>query len=620
MRGRLRALSRCKTMTGAFVLALFEVRREAVLRAARRNLAAFRKSRPLGAALERKEVLQMKICVVGAGAIGGLLAAKLARAARRSSVVARGAHLAAIRADGLTLIEAGADVRRKSRRRAHRRSRPAGSRHPRHQGASGRGRRPPSSRRLWAEKTMVLTAQNGIPWWYFFKHGGPHEGGGSRASIPAGSSPRICRSTAFIASVVYPAAEIAAPGVIRHIEGNRFSLAEIDGTKSERVERVSPRPLRARASRRRSSRDVRAEIWTKLWGNLSFNPISALTHATLEDICRFAPTRALAAEMMREAQAVGEALGVRFRISIDKRIAGAEAVGAHKTSMLQDVEAGRAIEADALLGSVIELGALAGVATPHLDAVYALVKLLAQTLAARERQARDHARVSRRSRESREEVMTATPHPAKSLGRRRPTKPSRSPRPARRRSPSGSCARSTKETIATLNGFGIGRGDRVAIVLPNGPEMAAAFIAIASRRDRGAAQSGLQRRRVRILHGATSRPRRWSSKPAATSPAIEVARRSSASLVLTLTPARRQGAGDFALVGRRAAQAAQPGDRRARRHRADPAHVGHDLAAEDRAAVAAQCRDLGRQHRAHARSFARPIAASTSCRCSTSTG
>jgi len=126
--------------------------------------------------------------------------------------------------------------------------------------------------------------------------------------------------------------------------------------------------------------DIRAELWTKLWGNLSFNPISALTHATLEDLCRYQPTRDLVAEMMREAQTVGEALGIRFRIPIEKRIAGGEAVGKHKTSMLQDVEAGRALEADALIGSVIELGRITSIATPHLDTVYALVKLLNKML------------------------------------------------------------------------------------------------------------------------------------------------------------------------------------------------------------------------------------------------
>ena len=167
--------------------------------------------------------------------------------------------------------------------------------------------------------------------------------------------------------------------MFRQIEGHRFTLGELDGVKSERVERVAASFARA-GFKAPVSADLRTEIWTKLWGNLSFNPISALTHATLQDICRFPQTRALVAEMMKEAQAVGEALDIRVRISIEKRIAGAEAVGAHKTSMLQDVEHGRALEADALIGSVIELARLAGVATPHLDAVYALVKLLGETL------------------------------------------------------------------------------------------------------------------------------------------------------------------------------------------------------------------------------------------------
>jgi 2-dehydropantoate 2-reductase len=183
-----------------------------------------------------------------------------------------------------------------------------------------------------------------------------------------------------IASIVYPAAEIERPGVIRHIEGNRFSLAEIDGSKSERILRVSETLGRA-GFKAPVVGDIRAEIWTKLWGNSSFNPISALTHATLEDICKFGLTRALAADIMREVQAIGEALGIRFRIPLEKRIAGAEAVGAHKTSMLQDIESGRPIEADALLGSVIKLGHIVNVATPHLDTVYAVVKLLGETLA-----------------------------------------------------------------------------------------------------------------------------------------------------------------------------------------------------------------------------------------------
>ena len=321
----------------------------------------------------------MKICVVGAGAIGGLLAAKLARAGEEVGVVARGAQLRAIRAEGLTLIEA--DARFTVQIAASERIADLGPQDlvvlgvKAHQLAAV----VPEIRPALGENTLILTAQNGIPWWYFFKQRGAHEGRRLESVDPGGIIAEALPIDRIIASVVYPAAEIDAPGVIRHIEGDRFSLAEIDGTKSERVAQIAETFARAGFKAPVVS-DVRAEIWLKLWGNLSFNPISALTHATLEDICRFAPTRELAAEMMREAQAVGEALGVRFRISLDKRIAGAEVVGAHKTSMLQDVESGRAIEIEALLGSVIELGEIAGVSTPHLRAVYALTKLLAQSL------------------------------------------------------------------------------------------------------------------------------------------------------------------------------------------------------------------------------------------------
>ena len=322
----------------------------------------------------------MKVCVIGAGAIGGLLAAKLARAGEDVSVVARGAHLAAIASSGLTLIEERA--RTVAKVEASDRIADFGEQDliilgmKAHQVAAVVGDLPA----IMGPRTAVLTAQNGIPWWYFFKHGGPHEGARLESVDPGGVIADHLPIDRVLTSVVYPAAEIERPGVIRHIEGNRFSLAEIDGSKSERILRVSEAFTRA-GFKAPVVGDVRAEIWTKLWGNLSFNPISALTHATLVDICEFAPTRALAANMMREAQAIGEALGVRFRISLEQRIAGAESVGAHKTSMLQDIEAGRAIEADALLGSVIELGVLVGVATPRLDAIYAAVKLLGETLA-----------------------------------------------------------------------------------------------------------------------------------------------------------------------------------------------------------------------------------------------
>ncbi len=340
----------------------------------------FRASGFCGRGAREEDSKLMKVCVIGAGAIGGLLAAKLARAGEDVSVVARGAHLAAIASSGLTLIEEGAQTVAKVK--ASDRIADFGEQDliilgmKAHQVAAMVGDLPA----IMGPRTAVLTAQNGIPWWYFFKHGGPHEGARLESVDPGGVIADHLPIDRVLASVVYPAAEIERPGVIRHIEGNRFSLAEIDGSKSERILRVSEAFTRA-GFKAPVVGDVRAEIWTKLWGNLSFNPISALTHATLVDICEFAPTRALAANMMREAQAIGEALGVRFRISLEQRIAGAESVGAHKTSMLQDIEAGRAIEADALLGSVIELGVLVGVATPRLDAIYAAVKLLGETLA-----------------------------------------------------------------------------------------------------------------------------------------------------------------------------------------------------------------------------------------------
>jgi 2-dehydropantoate 2-reductase len=322
----------------------------------------------------------MKICVIGAGAIGGLLAAKLSAAGEDVSVIARGPHLKAILASGLLIIEEEkqiiADIKASDKitdlgeqdliilgMKAHQ--------------IAAVVRDIPS---IMGQKTVILTAQNGIPWWYFQKYGGIHEGVRLESVDPGGVIADHLPIDRVLASVVYPAAEIERPGVIRHIEGKRFSLAELDGSKTDRILRVSEIFTRAGFKAPVIS-DVRAEIWTKLWGNLSFNPISALTHATLQEICAFQLTRSLSVDMMHEAQSIGEALGVRFLVSLEKRIAGAEVVGAHKTSMLQDIEAGRAIEADALIGSVIELGKIVGVATPHLNTIYAVVKLLSQTLA-----------------------------------------------------------------------------------------------------------------------------------------------------------------------------------------------------------------------------------------------
>jgi 2-dehydropantoate 2-reductase len=321
----------------------------------------------------------MKICVIGAGAIGGLLAAKLAAAGEAVGVVARGAQLKAIREHGLVLREEDRDI--VARVAASDRIADLGEPDlvvlgmKAHQVAAVA----PEVGSILGPRTLVLTAQNGIPWWYFFKHGGPREGVRLHSVDPGGVIADHLPIDRVIATVVYPAAEIERPGVIRHVEGNRFSLAEIDGAKSERISAISEVFGRA-GFKAPVVTDVRTEIWTKLLGNLSLNPISALTHATLQDICRHPKTRALAMDMMREAQAVAEAFGIRLRISLEKRIAGAEAIGAHKTSMLQDVETGRVLEADALIGSVIELARMADVATPHIDAIYAVTKLLGQTL------------------------------------------------------------------------------------------------------------------------------------------------------------------------------------------------------------------------------------------------
>ncbi len=317
----------------------------------------------------------MNITVIGAGAIGGHIAAKLAAAGESVKVVARGAHLQAIRERGLKLKENGEEV--VARVEATDRIAEAGGADLIVLGVKAHQLAPIAAdvASIVGPTTTIMTTQNGIPWWYFLKHGGAHEGVRLESVDPGGVIASHLPIDAIVAAISYQAAEIERPGIIRHIEGHRLPVAEIDGQKTERIAALSELFTRA-GFKSPALSDVRSEIWMKLWGNLTFNPVSALSHATLEDICRFAPTRALAAAMMREAQTVGEAFGIRFRLSVEKRIAGAESIGAHKTSMLQDIEHGRATEIDALLGSVIELGRLANVTTPHLDAIYAVTKLL----------------------------------------------------------------------------------------------------------------------------------------------------------------------------------------------------------------------------------------------------
>ena len=323
----------------------------------------------------------MKICIVGAGAIGGLMGAKLALAGEEVTLIARGAHLEAIRQNGLKLIEEDGVEHVARNVKATSRLSEAGVQDVVILALKAHQVEPIATElpALFGPNTIVVTTQNGIPWWYFQKHGGEFEGRRVETVDPNGTLMANVAVERILGCVVFPAAEIASPGIIRLIEGNRFPVGELDGSESERVKAITAMFAKA-GFKSPVLKNVRGEIWLKLWGNLSFNPISALTHSTLVDICQFPLTRQLAADMMTEAQTIATKLGIEFRVSLEKRIAGAEKVGAHKTSMLQDIEIGRAIEIDALVGAVIELGRLTNTPTPHIDAVYACVKLLAKTL------------------------------------------------------------------------------------------------------------------------------------------------------------------------------------------------------------------------------------------------
>jgi 2-dehydropantoate 2-reductase len=319
----------------------------------------------------------MRICIVGAGAIGGLLGARLALAGHDVSVFARGENLDAIRSNGLRLIEpGGSELVAKNLRasgdlanlgvqdvivlalKAHQ------IRDVAEQLAS-----------LYNDSTVVIPMQNGVPWWFFQKFGGKHDGHRIKALDPDGMLERCIPAERIVGSIAYPAAERAGPGVIRLVEGDKFPVGELDGARSDRVTEIS-HVLTDAGFKTRVLTDIRQHLWIKAWGNLAMNPISALTGATLVEICRYPPSRALAALMMHEAAEVAERLGLHLRLSVEQRIDGAEKVGAHKTSMLQDVEAGRPLEIDPLVGSFVELGQLTGTPMPSTETVYALVSLL----------------------------------------------------------------------------------------------------------------------------------------------------------------------------------------------------------------------------------------------------
>ncbi|MGA2840730.1 MAG: 2-dehydropantoate 2-reductase [Steroidobacteraceae bacterium] len=323
----------------------------------------------------------MKIAIIGVGAIGGYVGTRLAHAGDEVTFIARGSNLDALRTRGIRLIMGDGTEQAVPHVRATDNYAEAGPQDmvilamKAHQVEAVA----PQVPKLFGPDTVVVPMQNGIPYWYFHRYPGPLANSHVKSVDPNGVIWEHIPCERVIGCVVYPAAELVAPGVIKHVEGNRFPVGEPDGSPSERVTRVSQCFVNG-GLQAPVLEDIRAEIWLKLWGNLTFNPISALSRATLASICQYPLSRTLAKDMMTEAQTIATKLGITFRVPLEKRIAGAERVGHHKTSMLQDVEAARELEVDALLGSVIELARLTETPTPHLDTVYALTKLLAKSL------------------------------------------------------------------------------------------------------------------------------------------------------------------------------------------------------------------------------------------------
>lgn len=320
----------------------------------------------------------MKICIFGAGAIGGLLGARLARAGQDVTLIARGPHLAAIREAGLTVTSSGETFTVKPRAT----DRPEEAELQDFVIVTLKANAVPGIAAqmlpLLGPDTAVVMAVNGVPWWYFYGIDGPFRDRRLKSLDPEGQLWTMIGPQRTIGCVVYPAAEIIAPGHIRHIEGDRFSLGEPSGQKSERVLALS-RALTAAELKAPVKTDIRSEIWVKLWGNAAFNPISVLTGATLRAICEDRGTVKLAVAVMCEVEQVANALGVVMPVSLERRMAGAAAVGEHKTSMLQDLERGRPLELDAIVAAVIELAEITQLAVPRLQELYALTLLRAET-------------------------------------------------------------------------------------------------------------------------------------------------------------------------------------------------------------------------------------------------
>lgn len=318
----------------------------------------------------------MKILIAGAGAIGAYIGAKLSLGGHDVTLFARGAHLDAMRSSGVLVRGPGRDFT----------ARPAVSGSLADVGpadvlflgvkAHALPRLAPDLGPVIGPDTVVVSTQNGIPWWYFQRHGGELDGLTLECLDPGGMIARTIDARQVIGSIVYFSTRLAGPGIVQHLEGDRISLGELDGSRSDRIRRVAG-ALNESGLRARVTTRIRHEIWVKLLGNASFNPVSALTGATLVQMVRHPESAALVRRIMEEVEMVAARLGIELPVSIDQRMAGAEQVGEHKTSMLQDLEAGRPMETDAIVGAVVELGERLGVSMPHTESIYACVELLA---------------------------------------------------------------------------------------------------------------------------------------------------------------------------------------------------------------------------------------------------
>jgi 2-dehydropantoate 2-reductase len=322
----------------------------------------------------------MRIAVVGAGAIGAYVGSALARGGADVHLLARGAHLEVMRRDGIRVLSP----------RGNFDADPPATDDPREIGpvdvvflglkANCYATAGPLLEPLLHDETAVVAAQNGIPWWYFHGLDGPFAGRRIEAVDPGGAVTRVIPPERAIGCVVYAGTELEAPGVVRHLEGTRFTIGEPDGSLSERCIRFSEAMIAGGLKCPVETTELRNEVWVKLMGNVAFNPLSALTRATIVAMCRYLPTRWLVATLMQETLDVARAVGARPGVSVERRLAGGEKVGEHRTSTLQDLEAGKALELAAIIDAVVELADLAGVEAPALRAVAAASGLLAETL------------------------------------------------------------------------------------------------------------------------------------------------------------------------------------------------------------------------------------------------